>query len=115
MRTGSRTKDFAAAGRSEDPGAVPPSLTSLIPSMTRNPEQRWRLPDSGRLALHEFLQLFFGHDFAVEQVDFALRVLNEPWVVSDHADGCAFAMEILKQLHDGFAVARIQIPGGLIR
>ena len=47
------------------------------------------------LRLHfsqQLLQLFFRHDFAVEQMHFALRVLGKARVVRHHADRRAVAV-----------------------
>ena len=63
---------------------------------------------------HELLQLFFRDDLAVEQVDFALGVLGEARIVGHHADGRAFAMQVLQQFHHRFAVARVEVSGRLI-
>ena len=41
-------------------------------------------------------------------------VLGEARIVRDHANGRALAMQVLEQFHDGFAVARVQIAGGLV-
>ena len=56
----------------------------------------------------------FSDDLAVEQVNIAVGMAGKAGVVRHHADGCAFAMQVLQQLHHRFAVARIEISGGLV-
>src|SRR4051794_9318953 len=65
--------------------------------------------------LHQFLELFFGDDLAVEKVNLPLRMCRKPRIVRHHADGGALAVQLLQQFHHGFAVARIEVPGGLVR
>src|SRR5262245_23867568 len=55
------------------------------------------------------LQIFFGNDFSVEEPDFALRMLDEARIVRDHTNGRAFLVQLLKQLHDRFAVVGVQV------
>ena len=64
------------------------------------------------MLLHQLLQFFFGDNFAVEEMDFALGVLGKARVVRHHADGRAFAVQIAQKLHDGFAVAESRFPVG---
>ena len=54
---------------------------------------------------HELLQLFFGNDFAVEQMHFPLGMLRKPWIVRHHADRRAFSVQIGEKLHHRFTVA----------
>ena len=54
---------------------------------------------------HELLQFFFGHDLAIEEVNFALCMFGKAWIVGDHADGGTVTMELLQQLHHGLAVS----------
>jgi hypothetical protein len=51
---------------------------------------------------------FFDH-FAVEHMNRALGMARKTLVVRDHANGGAFAMQLLQQLHDSFAIARIEV------
>ena len=64
---------------------------------------------------HKLLQLFFGHNFAVEEMDFALSMFGKPRIVRHHADGRAVAMQVLQKLHDGFTVSGVKVSGGFIR
>ena len=59
--------------------------------------------------LHKLLQFVFGHNFSVKQMNFALGVFYEPWIMRDHAYGRAFAVQFLQQLHHGLAVVGIEI------
>ena len=45
---------------------------------------------------------------------FALRMLGETWIVRDHADGRALAVQVLQEFHHGLAVARIQISSRFV-
>ena len=45
----------------------------------------------------------------------AIGVLREMGVVRHHADGCAAGVQLLQQIHHRFAVARIKVPGRLVR
>jgi hypothetical protein len=58
---------------------------------------------------HQFFQFFFRHDFAVEQVHFALGMFSKARIVRDHANRRAFTVQVLEQFHDSFAVAGIAI------
>ena len=53
-------------------------------------------------------------DFAVEQVDDTLGVPGVARVVGDHADGRAFPVQVVQQLHHRFAVGRVEVAGGLV-
>jgi hypothetical protein len=48
-------------------------------------------------------------------MDFPLRMPREAGVVRDHADGGPVTVEFLQQLHDGFAIAGVEIAGGFVR
>src|SRR5215218_1604011 len=61
------------------------------------------------LPLHARLLL---DDAAVEQVDGAVGVAGEARVVGDHADRGAVLVQLLQQLHDRFAVARVEVAVG---
>jgi hypothetical protein len=69
---------------------------------------------SSAVVFHQLLQLFFGHDLSVEQMDLAFGVFHESRIMRDHADRRPFAMQILQQGHDGFAVVGIQVSRGLV-
>jgi hypothetical protein len=56
----------------------------------------------------------FVHDFAVEEVHGALGVVGVTRVVCDHADGGAGLVDVLEQFHDGVAILRVEVAGGLI-
>ena len=62
-----------------------------------------------------FLQAVFLDDAAVEEVDGAIGVARVARVVRDHADRRAFAVQLAEQLHDGFAVLRVEVSGRLVR
>ena len=71
-------------------------------------------PD-GQLGLdfgEKLVELAFADDLAVEQVNFALGVGGEARIVRHHADGRAFAMQLLQQLHHGLAVLESRFPVG---
>ena len=56
---------------------------------------------------------FFDHA-AVEQRDGAVGELGVARIVRHHADGGAAAVQFAQQVHDGFAVGRIEVAGGLV-
>ena len=58
---------------------------------------------------------FVFDDPAVEQMDGAIGVLRKTRVVRDHADGGAAGVQFLEQIHDRFAVARIEVAGRFVR
>jgi hypothetical protein len=60
-------------------------------------------------------QSFLVNDASIKQMDGAIRVLRVSRIVSHHADRCPFAIQFAQQIHDGFAVAGVQIAGGLVR
>src|SRR5690242_14812492 len=64
--------------------------------------------------LHEPAQFFLCNDFAVEEMNFTLRVLHEAGIVCDHADGRSAAVQVLQQFHHRFSVAGIKISSGLV-
>ena len=64
--------------------------------------------------LHQLVKLIFGDDFTVEQMNFPLGLFYESRVVRHHADGGAFAVQILQQLHHCLAVTGIEIASGLV-
>ena len=45
----------------------------------------------------------------------AIRVLSETLVVRDHANRRAALMQFAEQMHDRFAVVRIEVTGRLVR
>ena len=47
-------------------------------------------------------------------MDIALGVAGKARIVGHHADGRAFAVQVLQQLHHRFAVARIEVSGRLV-
>jgi hypothetical protein len=47
----------------------------------------------------------FFHHFAVKEMDGPLRMFGKTRIVRHHADGRAFAMQALQQLHYRFAIA----------
>src|SRR6185437_4854635 len=61
------------------------------------------------------LAAVFLDDAAVEEVDRTIGVPRIPWVVRDHADRRAFAVQFAQQLHDGFAVLGVEVSGRLVR
>ena len=54
-------------------------------------------------------------DAAVEQVNGAVGVLRKARIVRDHANGGATGVQFLQQIHNGFAVARVEVSRRLIR
>jgi hypothetical protein len=46
----------------------------------------------------------FGDDLSIEEMDVSVGVTGEARVVRHHADGCAFTMQVLEELHNGFAI-----------
>jgi hypothetical protein len=56
----------------------------------------------------------FLNDPAVEEMDGAVGMAGKARIVGDHTDGGALSMEIAQQFHDGFAIAGIEISGGLV-
>jgi len=60
------------------------------------------------------MALVFINHSAVEEMDRAVSVAGEARVVSNHANGGAAAVEFAQQVHDRFAVGRIEVSGGLV-
>ena len=93
-------------------------LQLSISSYTYCREDRIKF-QSASLALRHFRGLLRGfrlfNDFSVKEVDSPLGMLGETCVVGNHADGRAFAMQALQQLHYGFAIPGIQVSGWLVR
>src|SRR3990172_4193973 len=70
-------------------------------------------------ALLEFLLAavlapIFLDDAAVEQVNRPIGVARVARVVRDHADRRPFPVQLAEQLHDGFAVLGVEVPGRLV-
>ena len=61
------------------------------------------------------LAAIFLDDAAVEEVDGAVGVARVARIVGDHADRGAFAVQLAQQLHDRFAVLRVEVAGRLVR
>ena len=55
------------------------------------------------------------HYSTVEQVNRAIGVLGKTRVMRHHADGRAGGVQFLEQIHDRFAIARIEISGRFVR
>src|SRR5262249_36219098 len=53
-------------------------------------------------------------DAAIKQVHGAICVLRETLIVGDHANRGTTLMEFAKQVHDRFAIVRIQVTGRLV-
>ena len=53
-------------------------------------------------------------DLAIEQMHSAIRVLSETLVVRNHANGSATLMQFAEQMHDSFAVVRIEVTSWLV-
>src|SRR5437588_13117450 len=51
---------------------------------------------------------------AIEQMHCAIRVLRETLVMCDHANRGAALVQFSKQIHDRFAITRIEIAGRLV-
>src|SRR5580700_2319409 len=58
--------------------------------------------------------LGFLDDATVKQVNRAFREIRITLVVSHHANGCAVAVQIAQQFHDGFAIFRVQVSSRLV-
>src|SRR5205814_3001072 len=54
------------------------------------------------------------HYSTVEQVNGAIGVLREPFVVRDHADGRAAGVQFFEQVHDRFTISRIEISSWFV-
>src|SRR5215471_3155377 len=61
------------------------------------------------------LQVFLRDYFPVKQANLTLGLLNEPRVVRNHANRCAFLVQFMQQLHYGFTVVRVEIAGRFVR
>ena len=59
--------------------------------------------------------LCFFHDLTIEEVDGPVGELRVTRIVSDHADGGAFAVKLTQQIHHRLAILRVQVAGGLVR
>src|SRR5688572_14786080 len=57
------------------------------------------------------LAAIFLDDAAVEEMDAAIGVARVTRIVRDHADRRAFAVQLAQQLHDRFAVLRVEVTG----
>src|SRR5688500_3450859 len=53
-------------------------------------------------------------DSAVEEGDHSVGMLRIARIVSHHANGRAALMQLAQQIHDGYAVLRVEIPGRLV-
>src|SRR6185437_5466844 len=53
-------------------------------------------------------------DAAVEQMNRAVGVRGVPWIVRDHADRRAAAVQLAEQLHHRFAVRRVEVTRRLV-
>src|SRR5262249_44410325 len=53
-------------------------------------------------------------DATIKQVYCAIRVLSETLIVRDHANRGATLMQLAEQMHDRFAVVRIEVTGRLV-
>jgi hypothetical protein len=51
----------------------------------------------------------FIDDLAIEQMDCAIGIKRVSRVMRNHADRCAFSMQLPKEVHHSFAVSRIQV------
>ena len=60
------------------------------------------------------LYMWFIDDLAIKKVNRSIGVTSVPWIVRHHADCCAFLMQLAEQVHNGFAVLRIEIACRLI-
>src|SRR5437868_8111878 len=90
-------------------------------SLRRRPHLIWMPRESGDLKA-AFFQLVFGlrlvlfvNHATVEEVNLAVGVLGVARVVRHHADGHALLMQLAHQVHDRFAVGRIEVAGWLVR
>src|SRR5262249_14655537 len=54
------------------------------------------------------------NDATIKQMDSAICVLSETLVVRNHANRGATLMQFAEQLHDSFAVVRIEVTGRLV-
>src|SRR5690349_6513328 len=54
-------------------------------------------------------------DATIKQMHGAICMLSEALVVRNHANRGAALMQFAEQMHDGFAVVRIEVTGGLVR
>src|SRR5438105_14598743 len=55
------------------------------------------------------------HHPTVEKMHGSIGMLGEPLVVRNYANHRATGVQFREQIHNGFTVARIEIPGRLIR
>jgi hypothetical protein len=77
------------------------------------PKREFEIPDHTGPAFSRCDPVF--HDAPVEKMHRAIGVLSETLVVRHHTDGRANSVQFLQQIHDGLAVARIEIAGRLVR
>ena len=52
----------------------------------------------------EIFEFLFADNLAVEEMHLALRVTCKAWIMRDHADGRALAVQVGQQVHDCFAI-----------
>src|SRR4029077_6474079 len=90
---------------------IPNARVSTAVSVKPGDMRSWRTayrkswPNTLRLTFfRQLLELVLRHDLAAEQVPLALGVLGKTRIVRHHADGRAFAVQVGKKMHDGFAI-----------
>ncbi len=64
---------------------------------------------------HKLEACVASHDKSIAQVNDAVAITGVFLGVRDLHDGRAFAVQALEQLHDFFALRRMQIAGRLVR
>ena len=100
-----RERQNRNGGKTGRPGQCPPGVPEIPPHM---------LDCLSGLRHHSCGDSIFD-DAAVEQMDGAIGVLRKTRVVRDHADGRAAGVQFLQQIHDRFAVARVEVAGRFVR
>ena len=46
----------------------------------------------------------FSDNLSIEEMDVSVGVTGEARIVRHHTNGCTFTVQVLEQLHDGFAI-----------
>src|SRR5438046_10127718 len=98
------------------PSASTMMMVALKPGALRISRSAWRrsVNTDPVLFSDSLLHPLLDHT-AVEQMDAALGVPGVARIVRDHADGGAAAVQLLEQVHHGFAAARVEVAGRLVR
>jgi len=84
------------------------------PSNPRTTVWPWRAPE-GEMPLSKALGRFIGEDLAIADVDDAMCVFGDVWLVSDEDDGVSVGVKGIKKCHDFDASLGVEVAGRFVR